>query len=181
LGLLLGLIVIAGAQAGVVSHFRPPPAGAGCADTWETIMAWDFFKTLVSRGAWSKEDAFYGLLLAAASADGEVTASESEEVIALAHRTKTLKGVSTADLQVIHNRVEDQFKRDFAAALNDACNSIPTEVVGSIFAHAVDIVFADGKVVTKEVEFLRSLAEKLKLEEAKAQQIIDVLKTKNEF
>jgi uncharacterized tellurite resistance protein B-like protein len=144
-------------------------------------MAWEIFKSLVSRGSWTKEDAFYGILFAAAAADGEVAASESEEVIALAHRTKTLKSVSPSDLQQMHARVEEQFKRDFQAALNDACNSIPTEVVPSIFAHATDIVFADGKVVTKEVEFLRSLAEKLKLDEATAQATINVLQAKNAF
>ncbi|MFZ4122185.1 MAG: tellurite resistance TerB family protein [Caulobacterales bacterium] len=142
-------------------------------------MAWDLFKNLISRGAWSKEDAFYGILFAAAMSDGEVAASESEEVIALAHRTKTLKGVSQGDLQAMHGRVEDQFKRDFQAALNDAANSIPAEVVPSIFAHAVDIVFADGKVVTREAEFLNNLAEKLKLDQSKAAETIRVLEAKN--
>lgn len=144
-------------------------------------MAWDFFKNLVSRGAWSKEDAFYGVLFAAAMSDGSVSDSESEEVIALAHRTRTLKGVSQADLQAMHTRVEEQFKRDFQSALNDACNSVPSEVAYALFAHAVDIVFADGKVVTREVEFLKSLAEKLKLEESRAQETIRVLQAKNEW
>lgn len=144
-------------------------------------MAFEFFKNLVSRGAWSKEDAFYGILYAATAADGEVSAQESEEVIALAHRTKTMKGVSHTDLAAIHARVEEQFKRDFNAALSDACNSVPAEVVPSIFAHAVDVVFADGKVVTKEVDFLRTLADKLKLDEGTAQKIIDVLQIKNAY
>ncbi len=144
-------------------------------------MAWDFFKNLVSRGAWSKEDAFYGILFAAAMSDGEIAASESEEVIALAHRTKTLKSVSQGDLQTMHARVEEQFKRDFQAALNDACNSVPVEVVYALFAHAADIVFADGKVVTREIEFLKSLAEKLKLDEARAQETMRVLQAKNEW
>ena len=144
-------------------------------------MAWELFKNLVSRGAWSKEDAFYGILYAAAAADGEIAASESQEVMALAQRTKTLKGISQTDLQAVHLRVEEHFKRDFSAALNDACNSIPAEVVQSIFAHAVDIVFADGKVLTREADFLRSLAERLKVAEADAQKIIDVLQIKNQF
>jgi len=144
-------------------------------------MGWSTFSSLVSRGAWTKEDAFYGILFAAAVADGEISASENEEVIALAHRTKTLKGVSQGDLQAMHSRVEEQFRRDFAAALNDACNSIPVEVCDSIFAHAADIIFADGKVVTKEAEFLKNLAEKLKLNEAATEKTIDVLRKKNEF
>lgn len=144
-------------------------------------MAWEIFKNLVSRGAWKTEDAFYGILFAAAAADGEIAASETEEVLALAHRTKTLKGLSQFDLQAIHTRVEENFKRDFTAALNDACNSIPQEVTASLFAHAVDIVFADGKVLTKEAEFLRTLAERLKLDEPTAQKIIDVLQTKNAY
>lgn len=144
-------------------------------------MGWATFSSLVSRGAWTKEDAFYGILYAAAAADGDIAASETEEVIALAHRTKTLKGVSQGDLQAMHARVEDQFRRDFSAALNDACNSIPAEVCDSIFAHAADIVFADGKVVTKEAEFLKNLAEKLKLNEAATEKTIDVLRKKNDF
>lgn len=144
-------------------------------------MGFDLFKNLVSRGAWSKEDAFYGILYAAAAADGELSAHETQEVTALAQRTKTLRAISQADLQAIHGRVEEQFRRGFDAAVNDACNSIPPEVAASIFAHAVDIVFADGKVVTKEADFLRGLSEKLKLDDATAQKIIDTLQIKNAF
>ncbi|MGE3302745.1 MAG: tellurite resistance TerB family protein [Hyphomonadaceae bacterium] len=144
-------------------------------------MAWDVFNKLASRGNWSKEDAFYGILFAAAMADGEVTASESEEVIALAHRTATLKGVSMADLQSMHSRVDGAFRKDFAAALGEAAASVPKEAAPAVFAHATDIIFADGKVVTQEVEFLRNLASKLGLPEADTNKIIEVMKTKNEF
>jgi uncharacterized tellurite resistance protein B-like protein len=147
----------------------------------EGVMGWQSFSNLVSRGSWTKEDAFYGILFAAAAADGEISASESEEVVALAHRTKTLKSVSQGDLQAMHSRVEELFKKDFDAALNDACNSIPKEVVDSIFAHAADIVFADGKVVTKEAEFLQKLAQKLTLEQSVTERTIEVLRKKNEY
>ena len=144
-------------------------------------MASGFFSGLVSRGAWEKEEAFYGILYAAAAADGEIVEQEAEEVRALWHRTKTLRGLGEQKLWSIHRRVEEHFKRDFAAALNDACKSLPTEAANAAFAHATDIVFADGKVVTKEAEFLEALAQRLGIDEARARATITVLQSKNEF
>ncbi len=144
-------------------------------------MAWDIFKNLVSRGAMAKEDAFYAILYASAMADGVLAAQESEEVIALAHRTKTLQGLSNVDLNLLHGRIEEQFKAGFDTALEDACASIPVEVAESIFAHAADIVFADGKVVSREVEYLQKLAEKLRIDQAFAAKVMDVLRIKNAF
>ena len=52
--------------------------------------------------AWSKEEAFLAVLFAAATCDGKLSSEEHEELLALVHRSRVLKVLSTDQLAAIN-------------------------------------------------------------------------------
>jgi len=144
-------------------------------------------------GAMHHTEAFYTILAAAVAADGETHPTEVDERDALVHRVKTLSVLRDADpsqLANIRRRADDRIAnaKSLDDIVTDAASTIANDpknkdggMAWSVYAHAGDIIFADSKVVQREIEFLIRLAEHLKLPPSEAGAILDFLKKKNSF
>ncbi|MEZ5958427.1 MAG: tellurite resistance TerB family protein [Hyphomonadaceae bacterium] len=131
-------------------------------------------------GHWSVPEAFIAVLLAAVGCDGEIAAVEQEELIALVHRSRALKSLSPVQLTEINIRIVERL-RDNEGALREACAALPNEMRLSLFAHALDLVLADGDLTEDEADFLNALILYLNLDGQSVEQIADVMTLKNRF
>ncbi|MFZ4070935.1 MAG: TerB family tellurite resistance protein [Caulobacterales bacterium] len=126
-------------------------------------------------------EAFYALLLCAVYADGRADPEELREVVALSHRTKTLRSLRTPQLERARLRFEPMLKSPEALEklAFEACRSIPPKMGLSLFAHCCDIIFADQIVAPAEKEFLAMLVKRFALSETAAQDMALALRAKN--
>ena len=135
-------------------------------------------------GGMSKEEAFYALLSAAAMIDDEQHAQETEELMALVHRTRTLSALGKADIMAIETKTRPRLAKDkIQDLIVDACSSLKQEKpdVGlSIFAHCCDIIFADRVVKNQEKVFLKDLVTHLGIGDGEAEMMLKAIRAKNE-
>ncbi len=131
-------------------------------------------------GHWSVPEAFLAVLFAAVGCDGEIAAVEQEELIALVHRSRALKSLSPAQLTEINLRTGERL-RDSEGALREACAVLPEEMRLPLFAHALDLVLADGELTEDEADFLNALILYLDLDGKSVEQVADVMVLKNRF
>lgn len=126
-------------------------------------------------------EAFYALLLCAVYADGRADPEELREVVALSHRTKTLRSLRAPQLERARQRFEPMLKSPDALEklAYEACRSLPPKMGLSIFAHCCDIIFADQIVAPAEKEFLAMLVKRFALPEKAAQNVALALRAKN--
>lgn len=129
---------------------------------------------------WSVPEAFVTVLLAAVTCDGEMATVEHEELLALVHRSRALQSLSINQLSALNVKAVERL-RDQPSALADACAALPTEARPSVFAHALDLVLADGELTIGEADFLNSLVLNLKLDREEVAKISDVMVLKNRF
>src|SRR5262245_25998146 len=111
-----------------------------------------FFTSVVSRqeDPWTAAEAFLCILSAAAACDGNVSPEESQEILSTIHRSRLFRELRGDDLQRVNNIVADRLAKRRDAALAEACKALPDELALPAFAHAVDIVLADGSLVHAE-------------------------------
>ncbi len=131
---------------------------------------------------WSVQEAFLAILLAAMNADNEVVWQEKEYIQALVRRSKTMKEYinSPEALTAINISVEDRMKSrtDY---LGEAVRAMPRDSHKAMFAHCVDIVFADGHMDDKERDFLDRLLEVMEITPDEAKTIVDVIYEKSRY
>ena len=159
-----------------VSKLGPAPAaGAKNPFAWSSMIS-----EPPEAEAWSVPEAFVTVLLAAVTCDGEMAAVEHEELLALAHRSRALKSLSINQLSALNVKAVARL-RDQAGALADACAALPADARPSVFAHALDLVLADGELTVDEADFLNALILNLKLDRDDVAKIADVMVLKNRF
>jgi hypothetical protein len=126
-------------------------------------------------------EAFYALLLCAVYVDGKADPEELREVVALSHRTKTLRGLRPPQLERARLRFEPMLKsrEGLEKLAYEACRALPPKMGLSIFAHCCDIIFADQLVAPAEKEFLAMLVKRFALPEKAAQNVALALRAKN--
>lgn len=129
---------------------------------------------------WSVPEAFVAVLLAAVTCDGDLASVEHEEILALAHRSRALKTLTVAQLSELNVKALARL-RDESGALADACAALPAEMRASVFAHALDLVLADGELTIDEADFLNTLILGLKLDREIVAKISDVIVLKNQY
>ena len=129
---------------------------------------------------WAAPEAFLAVLLAAVLSDGELAAVEQEELLALAHRSRALKSLSPSQLNEFSLMVAARL-RDEPDALQAACAALPEDMRQPLFAHALDLVLADGDLTTDEADFLNTLILSLKLDREDVSRITDVIVLKNRY
>jgi hypothetical protein len=129
---------------------------------------------------WSIPEAFLGIMLAAAYADGSLTPEEIGEIKALALKTRTLKALSPNELAAINRSVEDRLKTR-STGLQEACETLPADMCLPVFAHCVDIILSDGELLKPEAEFLQTLVPMLDIEPENARRVMEVLLLKNQY
>jgi tellurite resistance protein len=128
----------------------------------------------------SKEEGFFGILLAAAAVDGDISAAELQEIGALASRTKTLGPVTGDAFDKLQNNVLNVLKSGGVAELfRKSAVAIPANMSESVFAHACDILFADGEIREREAQYMDVLCQALNIEVDRARAIVAVLQIKN--
>jgi tellurite resistance protein len=139
----------------------------------------------------SEEEAFLTVLIGAARADDVVSPEEAQELSALAMRTRTLSKLTMARIAELQKHIDEKINREgLEQVLGAACasilgNSEHPEIkkrrAESVFAHAVDLVFADRTVTLSEQAYLRQLARSLKMDFERAQTIAMVIEVKNSY
>lgn len=129
---------------------------------------------------WTAAEAFAAIIFAAASCDSEVAPVEHEELLALIHRSRALKALTPQQLGQINLKIVDRL-RDEPSALGDACAALPEEMRLPIFAHALDLVLADGELNADEADFLNTLILNLKLDREDVSKVADVIVLKNSY
>jgi uncharacterized tellurite resistance protein B-like protein len=116
----------------------------------------------------------------ATTCDGQLAAVEHEELLALVHRSRALKSLSTNELAEINTKIVARL-RDADSALQEACKSLPEEMRLPLFAHALDLVLADGELKQDEAEFLDSIVLHLGLDRESVERVSSVIALKNRF
>lgn len=134
---------------------------------------------------WTSEEAFCALLYATALVDGQVHDKEWEEIRIVGHRVKLFEKKSDTEIEAILQKVKSKFtwdgKGEFPwSQVDSACTALSRKKLGeTVFANACDIVFADRTIEQAEVDLLNRISDKLGLNSAVANQIIEVIKIKN--
>ena len=130
------------------------------------------------------EEAFVGLLVAAALCDGDMAPEESTELNALLTRTKTLRPYTSDEIGEISAKVHAELSdpSSFDEVVASYCSAIvDSGMAESLFAHCTDLVRCDTIYRLEEQEFLGRISEFLSIEEARAASIFDVIELKNNF
>lgn len=145
--------------------------------------ALDWTAMLDSQGtpdAWSIPEAFLAILFVAVTCDGDLAAVEHEELLALAHRSRALKTLTVTELAALNVGILERMRRG-EAVLSNACAALPDEMRLPAFAHAFDLVLADGDLNEDEADFLNSLILGLDLHREDIDRIVTVIELKNRF
>jgi uncharacterized tellurite resistance protein B-like protein len=147
--------------------------------------ALDWSRLLASKEAgalqgWTIPEAFAAVLFAATTCDGQLAAVEHEELLALVHRSRALKSLSTNELAEINTKIAARL-RDDETALQEACRALPEEMRLPLFAHALDLVLADGELKQQEAEFLDSIVLHLGIDGDSVERVSSVIAVKNRF
>lgn len=129
---------------------------------------------------WSVPEAFLCLLLSAAAVDGNVALEEQAEIHALARRSRALKSVSAAQLAAANTSVNERLKTR-PNGLQEACQSLPSDMRLPVFAHCVDIILADGSLLPVEADFLNKVMAFMALDPADGKRVMEVMLVKNRF
>ncbi len=139
----------------------------------------------------SDEEAFLTILIGAARADGVVSPEESSELAALTARTRTLANLSVARVSDLRRQIDEKIDREgLGSALAAACHTVLNTKIGSdmarmraesVFAHAVDIVFADRQVNQREQVYIEALAAHLDIGDDRGKAIVSIIEIKNSF
>ncbi len=140
----------------------------------------------------TQEEAFVALLIGCSRADGSVSPEETQEIAALCSRTQTLSSLSQGQISEIQRRIDDRFNKEGQdKVLGAACQTILHESdskpditrakAESIFAHVVDVAFADRELHEDEQLYIEQLSELLEIPEPRVRAIAEVIELKNMF
>ncbi|MBD5333772.1 MAG: tellurite resistance TerB family protein [Bacteroides sp.] len=126
------------------------------------------------------QEAFAGIAIAMAGADGSIAESEWEGIVNYIRRLRLYDNFSGPAFDKMFDKVFRVLRNDGPSALVEASIAgIPEDMKLTAFACAVDIALADGVVEDEEKEVINQLAQALEIPEETAIQIIEVLIIKN--
>ncbi len=129
---------------------------------------------------WSVPEAFLCLLLSAAAVDGNVALEEQTEIHALVRRSRALKSVNPNQLAEANTSVNERLKNR-PNGLQEACQSLPSDMRLPVFAHCVDIILADGSLLPIEADFLNKIMAFMAIDAADGKRVMEVMLVKNRF
>lgn len=129
---------------------------------------------------WTIPEAFLCLVLSAALADGRMAQQESEELMALAHRSRVLRNLDPNELAAI-NRTAIKRRADRPDWQAEACRALPHDMHLSVLLHCLDLCLADGVMVPAEAEYLEALLANLNISADDARQASRILSIKNRY
>jgi tellurite resistance protein len=139
----------------------------------------------------SEEEAFLTILMGAARADDVVSPEESQQITGLATRTRTLSKLTIARIAELRMHISEKIERDgLDSVVGAACLSIrnSTEHIEikrmrceSVFAHAVDLIYADRAVTKSEQDYIDQVGAALEIDLDRGKNIAEIIKTKNSY
>lgn len=128
----------------------------------------------------SPQEAFVALLIAAARADGTVSAHEANTIEHTVSGMKLFRDHGHERLHAVVDAAVERIKQDgLRAVVEKAAAAIPKALAPTMFAVAVDLMLADGRLSENEEHFTDELRAILNVDADEAAKIIDVLMTKN--
>lgn len=163
-----------------MSEFFVSKLGPKAAPEVKNPLSWSSLIGEVRPEGWSIPEAFVAILLAATTCDGDLAGVEHEELLALVHRSRALKSLSMTELSDLNMKVMARLQ-DEPDALARACAALPEEMRLAMFAHALDLVLADGELTIDEADFLNALILDLKLDREGVAKVADVIVLKNQY
>jgi len=128
----------------------------------------------------TKQEAFTGILLAAAAADGHISEEEAQCLWTAVERMKLFEKFTPDKFNRMMDVLLKILKKGGPDLLVEKCvPALPEELRATAFANACDLVLADGVVEDEEKEFLENLMRILEISGDEALTIVDVMKIKN--
>lgn len=151
------------------------------ADGAESRPVFDWQRMAVEplSSGWSAPEAFFAILVSAATCDGELHRLEHETMLAMVHRSRAMRAMTAEDVTQVNMRVVQKFRESPDTALEAACKALPREMRLPTFAQAIDIAMADGDLSQAEAAMLNTLAAHLELAPADVQRVGEVIILKN--
>jgi uncharacterized membrane protein YebE (DUF533 family) len=128
----------------------------------------------------SLPEAFAAVLVAAISADGRFGVDEANRLQTVLSTSRLFEqAVQAHDVDVVERALNLLTDRGVSPVL-DACGAaIPPELRATVFAVAADLVLADARIDRREKAFVDHLQAALKVDDATALKIVEVLIIKN--
>jgi hypothetical protein len=131
---------------------------------------------------WTIPEAYLALLFLAADADGQFNPEERLEIETTARRAPALRALmQRGELGAHEQSALQRIATNKQAALDEACQTLPSDMVLSVFAHVVDLMLADGDFSKVEQDWVDALYPKLDIPEAHARRIVEVLLLKGRY
>lgn len=138
------------------------------------------FQSVPEEDKLSKQEAFAGIALAMAGADGSIAQSEWDGIVNYIRRLRLYDNFSGAAFDKMFDKLFRILKNQGPSALvSQSIQGLPEDLKLTAFACAVDIALADGVVEEEEKAIINQLAEALQVPEQTAISIIEVLIIKN--
>lgn len=121
-------------------------------------------------------EAFVGIALCAAYADGSMDAEEDEALAEELQACRALEHLSEAELRDAMMKADAILSKEGEGAfLARAAASLPPDLRATAFCLGADLVFADDELAPEERAFVERLRKSLGVEAGMAQRILDVL------
>jgi uncharacterized tellurite resistance protein B-like protein len=123
-------------------------------------------------------DAFFAILYACMSADGNVDDEEINALVVLSQQKAFFRGY---DIAGIYRRIVPKVLAlgDVKQAVTLAAPQIPVELRETLFATCVDFSASDGLVGAAEQRMLENLQQALELDAQRCMTIIEIIMIKN--
>ena len=128
----------------------------------------------------TKQEAFTGILLAAAAADGHISDEEAQGLWTAIERMKLFANFTPDKFNKMMDNLLKILKKGGPDLLVEKCvPALPQRLRATAFCNAVDIVLADGSVEDDEKELIEKLQTALEVGDDEAKTIIEVMIIKN--
>ncbi len=125
-------------------------------------------------------EAVCGVLLSVVASDGDVADDELDGLVFVVNRHPIFADQSVPDFEKM---IEEQFsilaEHGWEVLIEKAASHVPSKVSGTVFALAVDFVMTGDQSRSDEESLIESLRRMLRIGEAEAKAVIQVMALKN--
>lgn len=138
------------------------------------------FKAAPEETKLTQQEAFAGIAVAMAGADGSIAESEWDGIVNYIRRLRIYDNFSGPAFDKLFDKLFKILKKDGPGALVAASTEgLTDDLKLTAFACAVDIALADGVLEEEEKDIINQLADSLSIPEQTAISIIEVMMIKN--
>lgn len=128
----------------------------------------------------SSDEAFIAIIFSAIAVDEEINRDEMKLLGFILSKFKGLASLTPLQFQNLVNRFQKIIKNEGVGNLVAAAKeNLSHDLRATAFANAVDLVLSDGILNEQEKEFLENLQKTISIDDALAEQIINVIVIKN--